>query len=485
VGEMRTIQNAEQQSQLFAAIVESTDDAVLSLTLDGTITSWNRGAEQLYGYTADEIVGNTISTLVPEDRTSELDDLLESARQGERIEHVETVRIRKDRDAVEVSLTISPIFDGRGTVVGASTIARDITTAKEAERRLKQAARHFDISQDLLCTATLDGYFRDLNQRWEETFGWTREELCSRPFIDFVHPEDREATIAETAHLGEGLATVDFSNRYRAKDGDWRWLSWTAAADPDEGFIYASARDTTERRELERAKDEFVSIVSHELRTPLTSIRGSLGLLESGVLGPLPDEGQGMVEIAVQNTDRLVRLINNILDIERIQSGAIDMQTVTCDVAELIAHAVESLRQLAVEAQVTLSADPASVSIVADPDRLLQTLTNLISNAIKFSPAGGTVRVSCGRREGEILVSVSDEGRGIPADKLDSIFERFQQVDASDSRAKGGTGLGLAISRTIVENHGGRIWVESVPEKGSTFSFAIPAPAEHARANGD
>jgi CheY-like chemotaxis protein/anti-sigma regulatory factor (Ser/Thr protein kinase) len=191
-----------------------------------------------------------------------------------------------------------------------------------------------------------------------------------------------------------------------------------------------------------------------------------------------------MIEIAVENTDRLVRLINDILDIERIDSGQIDMHQERCDTAELVRSAIQSVAQVAAQAEVELVAETEAIAVVADPDRILQTLTNLISNAIKFSPAGTAVRVSCERRGEEVCFAVRDEGRGIPSDKLETIFERFQQVDASDSREKGGTGLGLAICRTIVERHGGRIWADSELGAGSTFSFVLPhrAPRERAGA---
>jgi len=235
-----------------------------------------------------------------------------------------------------------------------------------------------------------------------------------------------------------------------------------------------TAQDITERHEVERSKDESVSVVSHELRTPLTSIRGALGLLASGALGP--PEGQRMIEIAVQNIDRLVRLINDILDIERIDAETtIDMHQQPCDGAELIERAIQCVEQFAADADVTLTADAEPVTLCAHPDRVLQTLTNLISNAVKFSPAGSTVRVRCTRRDSEALFVVSDDGKGIPVDKLASIFEPFGQVDVSDSREKGGTGLGLAICRKIVEHHGGRIWVDSELGVGSTFSFVLPA----------
>ncbi len=235
-------------------------------------------------------------------------------------------------------------------------------------------------------------------------------------------------------------------------------------------------RDATDRREVERVKDEFTAVVSHELRTPLTSIRGSLGLLESGALGPLPEKGRRMIQIAVENTDRLVRLINDILDVERIDSGEMRLRVTRCDAGHLIARATDAVMPVAREAGVTLTIDAAPEMFPADADRLIQTLTNLIGNAVKFSPRGGIVRITSERRDSEMVFRVTDRGRGIPIDRLETIFERFQQVDTSDSREKGGTGLGLAICRSIVELHGGRIWAQSNPGQGSTFSFVVPAP---------
>ena len=230
-----------------------------------------------------------------------------------------------------------------------------------------------------------------------------------------------------------------------------------------------------ERQRIDRAKDEFTSVVSHELRTPLTAIRGSLGLLGGGALGPLSEGGQKLVEMAISNTDRLVRLINDILDIERIDAGRIDIDPEPCDAELLVKHALASFDQIAAAAEVTLTADAQAAPLIADPHYLHQTLTNLISNAIKFSPAGAVVHVSAEARDGHVHFSVRDQGRGIPREHLDAIFRRFHQVDGSDSREKGGTGLGLAICRGIVERHGGRIWAESEPGAGATFSFVLPA----------
>jgi PAS domain S-box-containing protein len=234
-------------------------------------------------------------------------------------------------------------------------------------------------------------------------------------------------------------------------------------------------QDISERRAVEKLKDEFVSVVSHELRTPLTSIRGSLGMLASGSLGTLEERGQRMLEIAAQNTDRLVRLINDILDMERIESGAVTMKPRLADADGLIEQAVESVGGMAEKSGVGLEVGSANATLWADPDRIIQVLTNLLSNAVKFSDPGSTVSLTACAEGGMLRFTVTDRGRGIPRAKLRSIFGRFQQVDASDSREKGGTGLGLAIARSIVLQHGGDIWVESEPGEGSSFHFTVPA----------
>lgn len=264
-------------------------------------------------------------------------------------------------------------------------------------------------------------------------------------------------------------------------------------------------RDIAERLAVERMKDEFISVVSHELRTPLTAIRGSLGLIAGGLLTAQPQKAQRMLEIAAGNTDRLTRLINDILDIERIESGKIQMEKEVCNVRDLMVQSVEDMQTMAEKAGVTLIVTPIDAQIRVDRDRIIQVFTNLVSNAIKFSTPNTTVEVmaevqgaeeflSGGRfnstiacspiplpaNSKQIFFQVSDRGRGIPSDKLETIFGRFQQVNASDSRDKGGTGLGLAICRSIVQQHNGYIWVESKLDEGSTFCFTLPVLA-HSR----
>jgi PAS domain S-box-containing protein len=234
-------------------------------------------------------------------------------------------------------------------------------------------------------------------------------------------------------------------------------------------------RDITERLVVDRMKREFVSAVSHELRTPLTAIRGSLEMLSDGDAGELPPMAQPIVDMAARGTERLSRLVNDILEVERLEAGTFEVRPVPQDVGPLVTQTVDSLQPLAADHGVRLIARPVPARALCDADRLVQALTNLVGNAVKFTPAGETVEILVVPGEHEVTFTVLDHGRGIPQDQLDSIFEPFHQVDVSDARDKGGTGLGLTITRSIVERHGGRIAVASTPGVGSTFRFSIPA----------
>ena len=234
-------------------------------------------------------------------------------------------------------------------------------------------------------------------------------------------------------------------------------------------------KDITERKRLE---NEFISVVSHELRTPMHSLIGALDLLNTGDLGELTDQGRQILSMATTNAERLILLVNDILDLERLKSGKVELSKNSCSIDKLFNQAVDAMQMMADRVEVTLRSQSVPVSVNLDCDRLLQTLTNLLSNAIKFSPSGSTVQLAAtldnNSETNYLHITVKDEGRGIPPNQLETIFERFQQVDASDSRKKGGTGLGLAICRNIVQQHNGRIWAESQLNHGSTFHILLP-----------
>ena len=287
-------------------------------------------------------------------------------------------------------------------------------------------------------------------------------------------PGDYHALVMKARY---GIADA-FECTYVRKDGTQFPVSLSVTAlrgesDNLAGYLMIAA-DLSERRAIERMKDEFVSVVSHELRTPLTSIKGALGLLAGGVTGTLPPKAEEMAQIARSNADRLSHLVDDILDLQRIESGRITLEKRSCDVAKLMKDSVESVHLVAESEGVAIAMLPLSAAIRVDPGRIVQALVNLLGNAIKFSRRGGHIEFAAERNGSNVVFRVKDEGRGIPRDKLETIFERFQQVDASDAREKGGTGLGLAICRSIVQQHGGRVWAESEPGAGSTFYVQLP-----------
>ncbi|NJR72853.1 MAG: response regulator [Scytonema sp. CRU_2_7] len=334
-----------------------------------------------------------------------------------------------------------------------------------------------------LCGLDQSGKITFVNPAAAKLLGYQVKELIGQS-IDILLPHSKSDGTPYTLTDSPIYESLDDASVhqvtnevFRRKDYSSFPVEYVSTPILEQGVVKGAVvtfKDITDRQLVERMKNEFISIVSHELRTPLTSIHGSLGMLKSGLLDPSSERGQRLLEIAVDSTDRLVRLINDILDIERIESGKVTMAKQVCNAADLMTQAADVMQSMAQRYGVNLSVSPICVDLCADSDRLIQTLTNLLSNAIKFSPSGGTVCLSAERQEAQIVFQVKDQGRGIPADKLETIFERFQQVDSSDSRNHEGTGLGLAICRSIVQQHSGNIWAESQLGEGSTFYFTLP-----------
>ncbi len=365
----------------------------------------------------------------------------------------------------------------------AESVEREVAALASLQRRTQTilnstAEGIFGIDPQGVCTI--------VNPSAARLTGYTLEELRGACIHDLLHhtradgsPYPREECPAAIV-MRAGTPLEGNQELFWRKDGSSFPVEFAVVPVRENRQVtgaVVSFRDITERSNIERMKDEFISIVSHELRTPLTSIRGSLGLLSAGLLGPISDRASRMVEVAVTNTDRLIRLINDILDIERIESGHAPMDKHWTDARDLVLRSVESIRAVADEAGLQVLADAEPILLRADPDRLQQTLTNLLGNAIKFSPPGAAIDVRARREGDQAVISVRDRGHGIPGAKLESIFGRFEQVDATDAREKGGSGLGLAIARSIVEQHGGRIWAESTLGQGSIFYFTIPLSA--------
>ena len=362
------------------------------------------------------------------------------------------------------------------------------------QRVMEQTAglRRLARQNEVLITSVGDGVYgvdhegrvTFVNPSGAAALGYTPGELRGRHAHEVFHAPDQdgnpypwsECYIHEAITFG--LVANAEADEYARADGSTFPVEITASPLLDEPEVRGAVvvfRDVTQRREVDRMKDEFLSVVSHELRTPLTSIRGSLGLLAGGRMGEIPERASSLINVAVQSTERLTRLINDLLDIERMESGTRPMETAALDARYLLESAVHQIEGMGTSMGVTVTVLETNGRVLADEDQLIQTLLNLIGNAIKFSEAGATVRLDAFEEGDEVHFRVSDDGRGIPADKVDSIFERFEQVDSSDTRQKGGTGLGLTISKGIIERHGGRIWVESELGVGTTIHFTLPA----------
>jgi signal transduction histidine kinase len=268
------------------------------------------------------------------------------------------------------------------------------------------------------------------------------------------------------------------------KDGVAIPVEYSANPLMEEGRVsgmVVAFQDVSERRRLEKMKDEFISTVSHELRTPLTSLRASLGLVQSGSLDKRPEKQRQMVDMAIGNCDRLIRLVNDILDFDGVENGRLPLHRQPVEAIDLLRRAADVAHSAATQVHIGFKIEAPPATVFADEERVLQVLNELVANAIKFSPPSTTIRLAAqpagmnASGSNEICLIVEDQGRGIAPEKLERIFDRFQQGDASDSRALGGTGLGLALCRSIVEQHGGRIWAESEHGKGSKFLFTLPA----------
>jgi PAS domain S-box-containing protein len=483
----RTAALQASQTRL-AGILEIADDAIIAIDETQQITLFNQGAERIFGYTAAEVLGQSLNLLLPsryaqthQQQVMNFAAVQTSARRmGERRA---ILGRRNDGQEFPAEASISKLDLGHEQVF--TVMLRDITDRQQAADDLQDALQklNFHVENSPLAVIEWDREFRV--SRWsdmaEKIFGWQATEVMGKRPSEwqFVFEEDAESVAKVMNRL---ISTEEqrniTSNRNYHQDGSVIQCEWYNSALPDEAgrmeSVLSLILDVTDRHKVERLKNEFISVVSHELRTPLTAIHGSLGMLASGLLDTQPEKGKRLLRIAAESTERLSRLINDILDIERIESGNIGMVKTNCAVPELIAEAVNGVQSLADQAGITIAVSAMAVQLLADRDRLIQALTNLLSNAIKFSPPDSTIWLTASEQPNWILFQVRDRGRGIPADKLGRIFERFHQVDASDSRNNKGTGLGLAICHSIVQQHSGRIWVESRLNEGSTFSFTIP-----------
>jgi PAS domain S-box-containing protein len=605
-----------------AAIVASSDDAISGSALDGTISSWNEGAKAIYGYCAEEVIGKPMSILSPPDRRDEMFHILACIREGQRISHFETVRKAKDGRHIDVSLTVSPVKDAAGKLLGAAGIARDISERRQADRALRDSAQRFrelfERSLDGLYIHDREGKFLDVNPAaltllgyerediaslnlssllsadqipaalrtlrelertgtqkevsefrlkcksgafvdvetkalmipWERTscaiLGMARditgrkrgaealqaserryrhfiernaagflrttldgiplecndsfvrllgyaspEELLSHPASDFhSNPDARRLMVALLRNYN---TITNYEFELKRKDGTPLWVllngTLVEGEDGPHSIIEGTFIDITERKRQEadlqaakesaeaasRAKSEFLANMSHEIRTPLNGI---MGMVDLALDTELSSEQRGYLGMVKTAADSLLALMNGFLDFSKIEAGKVDFESVEFNLLDLLEPTLKLMALQAHEKKIELSCHVCSdvpETLVGDPGRLRQVITNLVANAIKFTERGEVI-VEVQRKDGAgglvcLEFSIQDTGIGIPAEKQSAIFDAFTQADGSVTRRYGGTGLGLTISRRLVELMGGRIWVDSVAGKGSTFHF--------------
>jgi PAS domain S-box-containing protein len=406
-----------------AAIVSSSDDAIVGKQLDGTVVSWNEGAQRIFGWTAKEMIGASILKLFPPERQHEEKFIIGQLLKGERVEHFETTRVRKDGTPIEISVSVSPIRDATGTIVGAAKIARDITEAT----RLRES-------------------LRILNEELEEQANALEQQL-----------EESQAMGAELEEANSQLNDA----------------------------ISAARRAQADAEEANRVKSQFLRTMSHELRTPLNAIRGYADLMIAGVHGALPMQYREFVDRILRSQQHLLDLIDGVLDFSRLEAGRLKIEMGEVGVAALLERLEPLVAPLAGERKQHLEIErPAHPLVVrADGDRALQILLNLVSNAIKFTPNGGAIVVSSADlSDGRVALRVKDSGCGIAKVHQQRIFEPFVQVDHALTRTVQGSGLGLAICRELARAMDGDVTVESEAGEGALFTVTLHrAPTDRSR----
>jgi PAS domain S-box-containing protein len=483
-------QQAEMAQSYLAAIVESSDDAIVSMSLDGVITSWNKGAERTFGYSAEEVVGKTIMVLVPPELVQEEDEILGKLREGKSVEHFETEWVRKDGSRIQISATVSPIRSADGVIVGASEIAHDITKRKWEESVLRESEGRFRALAD---SAPVLVWMQDasgvlfVNRAYLDFLGLDdRATIRGIDWEQYIHPEDREAYVAAYLDCLARRAPFDAECRFRRHDGEYRWMRSAAvprltaegeflghtgcAFDVHEARMAAAAL-----READRHKDEFLAMLAHELRNPLAPIRNAVQALK--IIGPPDPQTQKLRDMIDRQVTHMSRLVDDLLDVSRITRNKIELRKERLELMTAVVRAVETSRPMidARKHRLTVSLPPDPAPVEGDLTRLSQVISNLLDNAAKYTEEGGNISLTSEKSGSRVVIRVKDDGMGIPSHILPHVFDLFTQADRSLDRSQGGLGIGLTLVRRLVELHGGSVEAHSAgPGKGSEFVIYLP-----------
>ena len=496
VTEQREMERALLSSEArYREVVENSLGFVFTCSMEGRLTSLNSFTAETLGYRAEALLGRNVTELTDSLGAAEFEDCLRTLESED--EWQGALPLRRSDGVYRRIAFRSRKMQLPGERPFILNHGMDVTEQHEAEEALHLATRQRELILeavgDGIYGIDMDGKLTFINEAGANALGYAAVELTGRDIHELIRHSNTEGTpyskstnpILQAMRRCEPIRARD--EMFWRKGGTAIPVEYSANPLMEDGSIsgmVVAFRDVSERRRLEKMKDEFISTVSHELRTPLTSMRASLGLIASGSLDRRPEKQRQMVEMAIGNCDRLIRLVNDILDFESVEKGRLTLRREAVEPMIALRRAADVAHNAASEAHISFKIEANAPPVYADEERVLQVLNELVSNALKFSGPNTVIRLAAQtagvNAEGvnEVCFMVEDQGRGIAQEKLQRIFERFQQGDASDSRALGGTGLGLALCRSIVEQHGGRIWAESEEGKGSRFLFTLPAAAQ-------
>ena len=486
-------------------VLNTVPDGIITIDGRGIIQSFNPAAERLFGYAAREVIGQNVKVLMPEPYHSEHDGYLEHYAETREARIIgigrEVIGKRRDGSTFQMELAVNEI--DKGSCKGYVGIVHDITERKRAETELNAvtAMRQaiLDSANFSIIATDTEGVITVFNEGAQRMLGYAADEVVGKLTLAVMHVPEEVVARAKvlSSELGKPIEPGFEVFVVKARDGmpdenEWTYVRKDGSTYPallsvttlfdETGTIYGYlgiGYDITERKRMELMKREFISTVSHELRTPLTSIRGALGLVAGGATGALPEKAKELINIATSNCDRLVRLINDILDMEKIESGKMAFDVKTLDLSTVLTETIAANQAYATQHQAAIVVDGElpDLCVMGDHDRLIQVMTNLLSNAAKYTPAGGSVHVSLEQHGAYARIAVRDEGPGISEAFQSRLFQKFSQADSSDTRKKGGTGLGLSITKAIVEHHSGRISYQTELDKGTTFFVDLPLQA--------
>ncbi len=475
----------ELQARL-AAIVESSDDAIVSKSLDGIIQSWNAGAQRIFGWTAAEAVGQPILIIIPPERHEEERDILSRLRAGDRVHPFETVRVAKDGRRIDISLTVSPLRDAAGRIIGASKVARDISERRRRDELQARLAAIVESSDDAIISESLDGIVQSWNPGAERLYGYGAAEVLGKPIALVLPPERQQEQEDILAKVRHGAHLKQYETVRVAKDGSRLDVSLTVSPIRDSAGrivgVSKVARDISDRKRAEgalaeasRQKDNFLAMLAHELRNPLAPIRNGLQLLR--MVDPASPPAEQARAILERQVDHRVRLVDDLMDVSRITRGKVEVRREPVELGSVVLSAVETGRP-AIEAgrhNFTLSLPAEPVVVDADFVRLAQIIANLLNNAAKYTDNGGQISLVAERDGNEAVIRVRDNGIGISAEMMPKLFEMFAQAADSVGRSRGGLGIGLALAKSLVELHGGRIEARSAGRhQGTEFVVRLP-----------